>query len=382
MKKIPIMSVAWMLMGLLAVAGLITTLGHQQGKATPLLESYDPSGVAAFGELISRSGHPITFDRSTQPRLGPKDVAVVCSTGGSSDEGEEAKDTFKDSVMHFVQTGGRVLVLDIPEDFDGASKPLFDGAAISVKSINGEQRRVTNDGQNATFLADDQDTEGETALWNADATTALVIANSKGKGSYVEIKNGLLATNRFLDKADNADVLMGTLNTILRPGDRVVFAEGGIAGHARGLFETIGAWVEAAWYQVLFLFGVIIFTMGKRFGLPEVIRSKQRGSRELLDAIADTYQRANASEAGLAAALTSADAELRRVLKIPRDASRNERDRLLPDSLSLTLARMEVALGEDRIPPGEAVKMIIRLQNELDSFLGTQTRRPRKRKVA
>ena len=148
----------------------------------------------------------------------------------------------------------------------------------------------------------------------------------------------------------------------------------------RGLLESIGPWANAAWQQLLILGIVIAFTLGKRFGLPEETKRTQRGSRELLDAIADTYQRAGTTQTALLNAYRDADSDLRTVLKLSKDSPRTDLDKHLPESLQKALARLEVGSEMTNMTQEQGLSLIKNAHREIDAFLGPK--RPRARGLA
>jgi hypothetical protein len=75
---------------------------------------------------------------------------------------------------------------------------------------------------------------------------------------------------------------------------------------------------------------VIVLTLGWRFGLADETRIKERGQRELLDAVADTYLRGRMTTVALAAVYEDVDTQVRRALKLPKNAPDVDRDARLP----------------------------------------------------
>jgi len=89
-----------------------------------------------------------------------------------------------------------------------------------------------------------------------------------------------------------------------------------------------------------------------------IVRVGERGGREVLDAIADTLTRSRSSATALAAASASIDGSLRRNLRLPRNASEGERDRILPPTPAKALAEMGVARSEKKVPESVALQLI------------------------
>lgn len=373
MNKSYLTTIAWILLGLLGLSALSITLGSKDNKAYPSVESYAPSGSAAFAELLRRNGYSVTAERKALPNFQANDVVVLFEVDSQTNWTSQRDSALGKRLKKFISAGGTAVILPISEDFREASAAAS-GKAVTVTRSPNITRTVETD-ESSVYRAEPELEEDTypAPLWTTVNQPLAEVVRS-GKGIAIEFSNGLLATNRFIDRKDNAEVLLSSIKTVVPPGARFVFAESALMNRSPGLLETIGAWAEAAWYQILLVVGVVIYTLGKRFGLPDEERAKQRGSRELLDAVADTFKRAKATRAAMQAAYKAANAELREVLKLPRDASDGERNRLLPESLCMALAKLELASRQERIPASDAFELIEGVERELDDFLGDRRR--------
>ena len=216
---------------------------------------------------------------------------------------------------------------------------------------------------------------------NSGEPFAVLMAN--GKGILARTTDGLFTTNRFLDRADNADLALRLIKGLVPDGGRVVFTEASLGkGIENSLVNTLGPWATGAYIQVLALFLVIVLTLGIRFGLPELEKRKQAGQREMLDAIADVYRRARSTAVALDSAYVEADLRIRRGLKIPANATESQRNDLLPPELLRTMNEVDTlrkphvevdAKGRQRVTylanPDEAIKLIRRLEQQLETFV-------------
>jgi hypothetical protein len=366
----------WAALGLLVLSACLIALGRRESEAFPATDSFYPSGTAALHDLIARQGFQVAVDRRPNPRLGKNDVAIAFvfeqTTWSLTEEETQSVPPANRNLRKFIEGGGRALVLPIEKGFHDVSRQMLE-ASVEVRNTRGNLKRKVTPGT-GSIIADFLPLDESKAVPVWVAQEPFLSAYRVGKGTAVVASDGLFATNRFVDKLDNAEVLLSALRAVAEPGSRIVFTEATF-GYVRspGFFESVGKWAEAAWFQCLFLFGVIVYTLGRRFGLPDETRPRQRGTRELLDAVSDTYLRARASQAAMGSALQRADMDLRTVLKLPRDASRGERDRLLPESLSRALARLEAATHEKKVHPKDALELIQNVQQELDDFLGPRS---------
>ena len=380
MKKAGLPLIAWALAGLLAIAAGLISLGQQDQDAKPEVQSYSPSGVSAFAELLRRNGVDVTINQESKPKLSKGDIAVAfkvlrddsgfAAGLGSVDE-EQAFDA------HFwqhIRSGGTGILLPLKNNYLDASRSTKANPYDVVSDVaTGRSYKMTSSGIPVDESFDSQDGDDEAvgmSLWT-DSNGPFVKAYRLGAGTALIVRDGIGITNRFIDKNDNAKAFGSLFSMLAKSGKHVVFTEASFGNiHDKGLLETVGAWANAAWQQLLFLGVVVAVTLGKRFGTPDEQRPVQRGSRELLDAVADTYRRANSTQAALMTANSTADADLRRALKLPKDATRSERDRLIPVSLQNALARLQVASEYTNVTQQHALDLVVKAQTELDAFIG------------
>lgn len=387
LKRSGLPSIAWVLVGLLGVAALLLTLGQQDTETNPEVSSFSPSGISAFSELLKQNGVSVVVDQQPKPRLMPNDILVAFARKSpdeislAANQNPEAE--FRNYFWKQIQDGHSGILLNVDKDFSGGSKKVVEREPLLVNdSATGESFKVSTSLADQAEIDDPDELESmvDVTLWT-NSNLAFLKAYRFKQGTALVVKDGIGITNRFIDKNDNARAFTSLISILHKPGSRVVFAEASFGNvHERGLLETIGPWANAAWQQLLFLGVVVVFTLGRRFGLPEETRTVQRGSRELLDAVGDTFHRAKSTQIALETAWLRADIELRLVLKLPKDASRDERDRLLPDTLQNALRRLEAAKQMDRVASDQALILIQKAQLEMDAFLGT--RRSNSRRLA
>ncbi len=363
-------NLGWVLLGLLIIAGVLISAGRDETTASPKASSYYPSGTAAFAELLRRNGFSVSIDRSETPRVGAGDLVVAFTRDGAdngldalSHDAQEVK-RVKENLDHSSSKGATVVWLPIETDFAAASLQASNPQTMNRR--DDKERQLSASGY---LLTPDEEEDDDVSILTSNNRT-FVAARKSGSGYEIHYADGIGLTNRFIDKGDNAKAAMEIVKTFAGPSKHVVFAEGTFGDvEEPGLLEMIGSWAEAAWFQLLFLLAVVVFTLNRRFGLPEQLRARQRGGKELLDAITDTLTRARASQITLESSAALADSKLRNALKLPKDASAGERDRLLPESLRLALADVRAAATIEKMSPRKAFALIQKLEAELTAFL-------------
>jgi hypothetical protein len=377
--------VVYVLLGLLALGALSITLNNREGQAFPSASSVKPSGTRALFELLRAQGYKVETTQLPRPKLEPGDTLVAFSIEPRGIFDDQASTRLMDresrnELYSALRSGTNAVVFFLSPDFREASKAALEDTKDVQWAETSKHFKVTAPSDEAPELeaALPRITKKYSVLAKgADDVLAEVSTATSGKLMYV--RNGIFVTNRFLDKQDNAAAAVALVRGVAPAGGRVLFYERSFGnGSEPGLLETLGPWALAGWYQAIFLFIVVCYTLGKPFGLPEEARFRQSGSRELVEAVAQTYQRAQATDIALQSVYDQADRDLRHRLKLPKDATRAERDRLLPQPLVSALADVYVSLNE-RIPISEALNMAEKLDIEMSSYLG-RDRKLRKRR--
>jgi hypothetical protein len=371
-------------LGLLAVASGLFFLGTRERATSPSSTSYLPSGTRAFVDLLRELGYSVALDQSSKPKLRADDLALGFvlederfDFGGPPQEPKQSP-TEKTLLKH-VEEGGRAVLLQVPPDFLSASKLAAGGARkVTLTSGPGSTFAVTKGSiYSGRSLLLNSTEEGYTlGLGEAGAFLRLF---PTGKGLVGVVYDATGATNRFLDQEQNAEFYAWLVAT-LAPNRRIVVLE---ALHAApvdpGLLASIGAWAQGAWWQSVLLFLVIVFTLGKRFGVPDALRTRQRGGRELVNAYADVLARARKPQVALKTIVNDMDREVRRKYSITADMAPKRRNEALPPRLGEALSRAELA-SEERLTDVAAVRLIQELENELGAAKGEPQRRRRRKK--
>lgn len=368
--------VVWVLLGVLVIAAGTLSLGRNDTRTLPSASSYTPSGTKAFADLLANSGYHVQVTQAAKPKLAPQGVLVAFSVNS-----QLAGDS-RSFINDFVDAGGKAAIFVLPANFPTAPDAQPSGSnATTAQQVEhfdapGSYKVDTRLASNAAF---DTDSNHMFTIARTDSGPVAQL-RSLGAGRMLIVTNGIIATNRFIDRNQNAEEALRLFRAIAPEGSSVVFMEASF-GHVSepSVLERIGAWALVAWWQLLFLFIVIVYTLGKPFGYPDEERPRQGGARDLVDAVAQTFRRARATHVAMRSMSKEADSEIRKKLKLPLSATRADRDRLLPDSLSNALARVQVA-GDDRIGIYDALALARKLDTEMAQFLGERVNRYRRRK--
>ncbi len=388
MKGLP--RIAWVGLALLALASIMLSLGKRETQSFPAADSFAPSGAAALAALLQQQGYQVDVDRSLRPKLAQDDLVIAfelpepASFLGevqkeleteSEEVSSELDKPFNKEILEHLSAGGKAIFLPLTRDFLAASKTVLSAEPVELLPvIGGPPLQANLAGPEVPVRKATQeliDNYTVARLWVDKDGSALVDGVRVGSGTAFVLSNGIIGTNRFIDRADNAALLLKLVSVVAPKGSRIVFTEASFGNvQNKGFLETIGAWADAAWQQLLLLGLVVVYTLGKRLGLAEEQKTKQRGSRELVDALADTMNRANATELAMNTALRRTDAELRIALKLPKDIERIRRDELLSPDLRTAMADLEAAALDKDTSSHEAARRVDRVDREMSTFLG------------
>lgn len=361
---------AWALLGVLLIGVIVLSFGREETNTNPSIASNGPSGLMAFGQLLRRSGYKVSSTPSALPSHRSTDEVLVVPYNTSDQtligdpEGGLASELAK-----FLEKGGRIFLLRMPSDFADSRKEMSDETLIQRISNRKFKVHARKSAWNEYAPPGLPLDSVSATIWSKPEASDEFGGLTKYKGGIAfTIGDGFIAVNRYIDTAQNADVLIQSMRMIAPPETRLVFLENAFNESQPSLIEMLGPGASGAWVQCIVLFVVVVFTLGKRFGVAEEPPPSQVGQRELVDAIADTYRRARATRIACRAAYDRADMEVRKKLKLAKEAPIAERDTRVPPALALEFRRTFEATI-DTLPANEAFQRCDALQRQLRAFL-------------
>ena len=381
-------TVGWVLFGLLAISMAMILLGREEFATDPSTNSYGPSGTRAFAELLRSRGYEVEVSLASRPATKPEDLGVGFMVEDRETEFDfsapgHQSPTQAQFIKH-LEGGGRGLLIRMPPNFLTATTSAQVNSREVIPAVGDQSLDARFEVSEGMAL----DVWGQDRFLSADADFAAYTDShdepvlrflSYGKGLLGALYDGTGATNRFLDQKQNAAFLLNVVRALKPEGGRIIVFEGLHRDvGAPGLLETIGPWALAAWYQVIFLALVVVFTLGKRFGLPEVFRGRQRGGRELLDAYADLLGRSRKPELALRKIVADADREIRNRYGIASDLSPKLRNERIPPDLANALLRAEVSIAPE-LSDGAALSVARDLEREMAKAMPQRAHRRRRK---
>lgn len=392
------MTIAWTLFGMLVVSGVLMSLGHSETNSFPSASSFEPSGTRAFYELLSSQGYDVRAETNSLATPDPDALYVaflveyptsILENSRMLDEAELPNDEQETpasirergrmgALKEVIDAKANLLIIWLPRDFHGASvtaeskSTLVKSAYGTGLEINSSQYGISNGWHNPN--------QDVLPLWNGPGSLSYV-AVGKIHGSYVaESYEGVPFTNRFIDRYDNANYVSQIVKAIAPKSKKVVFYEKTIGNVATPtVFAIIGPWAASMWTQIIFVFLMVAIFGAIRFGLPDERKVSQSGTRELVDALGETYARTKSTHVGLQAIYNQYDRLVRTRLKLPLEAGPAERNKYIPSNLASAFSMVQ-ALCDERSPERHSLLAAKRLQMEAEAFLGTSTKQMAKKR--
>lgn len=314
MKTKWIAATAWLLLGILLVSGASLWIGKRSYQTFPSANSVDPSGLQAFQDTLRTNGATIVVDRRGKPQVQPSDFVIVSGIEKTdlnvlTEAGPKPDPASSFNVRQHVRDGGTAVLLSYPQNFKDRTA-LAKSEPETVTLASGVKKRITPGDEETSREFDDAVPSPYVEL--AKGENWLAVGRVVGKGKILAINDATLITNRFITAHDNAEVVLGLIQDLVKPGQRIVFIERDFNRRDPSLLDILGPETTAAFYQCLFVLFVIAWSLGKRFGEPDAERVAQRGNRDLLLAIRDTYARAQRHDAAIQTSIDRAEMLIRK----------------------------------------------------------------------
>jgi hypothetical protein len=363
----------WALLGVLLVTVALIFSAREDRQGYPSVTNMRASGYAAFAELLRRDGYQVRLERGVRPEFARDEVVIaVTRPYFNKDDAWDAPlsdprlHPHEEQILQHLENGGAVIELINWEQFERAS-----GQAVGARTV------VSASDPARTYLLSLPNNPFETTTYATEATSygawflgeySYVDYTVHGDGMLVTVGEGLPLTNRFLDREQNAEFGLALVRSVAPRGSKLVFDESGIGNaEAPSVANTLGPWAVAARWQAILLFVVLLYTLSRRFGLPETEKRAVRASRELFDAVSDVLRRTGNTGLALDNLLIECDQRMRRVLNAPGTMKRSDLLQAVPAALREQYLRVSEHANAN-VPSRKATEQAARLLALLEAF--------------
>lgn len=319
------------------------------GPSGPVSSSYTtaPQGLAAWAELLSQAGHPVSQLRTplAQAQLNPGTTVVVLDADALLAADQRRLD-------EFLSAGGRLVIggsspartlpasVGMPAWTDSAPTTAH---AVADLPVTAGARLVQSSGSGAWTT-----TGGATPALESTPNRILLLSRAVGPGTAELLADSSPVQNALLDSADNAQLALDLAGSAGRP---VVFVE---SVHGYGPARGLAAIPTRGWlvFAGLALAGLAwVLSRGRRLGPAEASeRALPPPRKAYVDAISRLLGRTRATAPTIALLRADARRQVARRARLRGDATAAEL-RAAMDHLGLPPAEIGAVLGERRAGP-------------------------------
>jgi hypothetical protein len=331
----------------------MVSLGSVDTTVFPSTLNSNPGGTLALYRLLEESGIPVkrVYAPPTTPDASAG-VVVVFDTG----------------IEIF---GSNPSVYDVVDDYGGADAIVV----VSLPRLLPSRRSATRYEKSWSIPAFDRAAtivaEGETSGWSGDhellrsANVLLASYKSIGDRIDVQVSVGGPFLNRFIGSEDNPELCISSISAFLEPGKTVVFPEYALGIRApETLFSKLGAPFSAGLIQLLLAFGLLIYSLGKRFGYPDDDIPRKPGTADHISALGAAFERGRCTDIVLDTAVSRAVRLISKKLEIASDIDQNQRIESAPEPVRSAL--LAIRDRPHRKPPqADAARLLTALDNSL-----------------
>lgn len=379
------------LIGVVAVLLLYSLRLAQEARdpryaALPLSYSQHRLGAKGLARLLERNGYSVRSHKRTFRHL-PDDAdmlvvfppSLVLTPGGGGGGWTEEDAEFLDA---WIRRGGRLLLFSgddrLPESLrEDASRRLPQYQFPVDRFLEAHPTLPTpwTEGISKVKLGDQRvSLSPRTERWVPLLHAGGAIEGALwyyGDGVVFECTDWVWLTNEHLREADNGAFILAVVRKLLPKGGVIYFDDAGqgdlIQEREERGFWSIAPWgVRIAFAHLLVLTALVMYSVGKRFGLPRPAPARAPALGDYVEALASVYERAQATQPALETILEEVRRRLCRRLGLPAGATLLQLIQALPPDSPLRDALTEAhrALQAPRLSPEEAIRILKRLEFE------------------
>lgn len=372
MKKVIQIAVALAI--LLVALFILSILERPYSVGSTSAHSTDPAGTHAFIRLLREEGYEVVVNNLDEPAIGESDIALVLSS--------ESTPKISRILAEHVAKGGKAIAGSFHLGFFEPDEEPSN--KFKARSITGEQMDLEAFGSKVHFNESnikvafwdvkEKRVEYEepilVELWSQEGDpTPLVNLIKQEKGRILYFSDATLMSNRFLNKAQNAEFVMRNIKAFA-PNGRI-FVVDAASGYSftPGYLDTVGLWFKFGMWQLGIAFLILIWRNNKRFGLPEQELKEQVGQRQFVDAVATFWRRGKRTEMAMQALKNEAIRELCEGLKLPMDTDKETLYSNLTPELIELLNQAEILSTDRKSKQRDCLDIARKLDKAIKDFL-------------
>lgn len=383
--------------GILGFCALLLLFSKTETDAWPSSFHTGPSGLAALERLLEKDGYQTTSNRSPLlPTNGDELViapVIMDKPGGFySIVSGETTSPIERALSRHAAKGGKLLQLQIPQDFNKASR---DSAVFTAQSSASkfkvraylpvsEPPKMAHDATDPSTGKEVKLSEPMPLFSFAEKTTLgggqipAARIQTVGEGTVISLDSGIIAVNRHLADENNAGLVLELVRRLAPAGSKVVFAEASIGNQTEGgLGGALGTWFSAARNQAILLFVTVSVTFAVRFGRRRPTRHSVKGARDMVDALATQLAGTNDRVFVLKCIASQVESELKRLEGLGSHSDSKALAMVLPEREKQVLNYVLELPADAAIPKSHAAK----IASDLEGVLASARQRVKERSL-
>ena len=379
---------------LIGLAGLIwyslrmlASMEDRTATPAPLSYSRHSMGARGLAKLLQRNGYQVRSLKRTFRHLPHDADMLIIFPSYSPFVMMNLRDRWTEEDIRFllrwVEAGGVLVVLGndmrleepLLPHFDPPAPPFHHPASAHFKARPlltprwMEGIATLEMGERGTRL------KAHDARWvplMADAKGVAVALHYRGKGLILECADSDWLTNAHLRRGDNGVFILAFTRWRLPHGGTIYFDDAGqgdleYSAHRQGFWDYAPVALKVAFAHLMVLTVLVMYSVGRRFGLPRPSRPRTPSLGEYVDALSGLYASARAVQPALEIVLEDVRRRLCRRLGLPAGTTLLQLlEALPPDSeLRRTLTAMHQAQQQPTLSESEALHLLQSLENAL-----------------
>ncbi len=354
----------------------------------PLSYSRHPNGAKGLAKLLQRNGYQVRALRRPFRHL-PRDADMLIMFPAlftvAFDIRNRWGDEDRQALLGWVEAGGVLVILGNDSRLDEPLQPNFDPPAPSFHTSASahfsahpllipcwmEGVAHVQMGERGTRL------KSHDMRWvplMGDARGVAMALHYRGKGVVLECVDSDWLTNARLRQGDNGAFILAFTRWRLPKGGVVYFddaGQGDLAYEARrqGFWDYAPTGLKVTFAHLMVLTVLIMYSVGRRFGLPRPARPRMPTLGEYVDALAGLYASARAAQPALEIVMEDVRRRLCKRLGLPAGTTLLQVMQTLPPDSELARALQDIhrALQQPTLAEGDALRLLQRLEEALQA---------------
>ncbi len=277
---------------LLVIGALLFTNGflasRRAGTFNPSVTAYGASGMSVFAELLERNGYQVRIETRRSPRLAKSDFPIITVFFPEFETGP----TWLDERAS--QTSPPPLLLQFnrfdPLDPTQFAKGTEANATLSWKSEPKRRYAISSTREYEGF--NPGPFEELATVTKTETKSPFVSLEPHKRVPMVTVQDPGLFLNRSIDKHDHAAFALDLVRRLAPEGSTIVFCEHGLGNAVEpSMWQDMGPWAQASYWQVLAFLGVFVWARSVSFGAAREARITEKGAKDLVDGLGGALAR-------------------------------------------------------------------------------------------